>query len=80
MTEDDWYLDRSEVVEVGRMLVETDYLTNPTETLDYIEKPWKWTPERDLWVAAGRPDPTDPGWALFQARIDARELAPADHS
>lgn len=73
MTDDEWTTDRGELAGVGRMLIEAGYFSTPEDMLDYIEKPWKWSGERDLWVAAGRPSSSDPGWELFAARLGALE-------
>lgn len=32
----------------------------PPNPADYFEKPWKWQPEYEAWVAAGRPPVPDP--------------------
>lgn len=29
--------------------------TSVKDVLDYFEKPWKWDPEHEEWVAGGRP-------------------------
>lgn len=73
MTEDEWTTDRGELVAVGRMLIDAGYFSAPEDMLDYIEKPWKWSDVRELWIAAGRPSSSDDGWELFAARLDALE-------
>jgi hypothetical protein len=32
----------------------------PSDEDEYWEKPWKWDPERQAWVAAGEPSPPAP--------------------
>ncbi len=73
MAEDEWFNDRGELAAVGRALIDAGCFTDPVEMLDFIEKPWKWSVDRDVWFAAGRPYLSDPGWELFQVRIDALE-------
>lgn len=79
MTEDEWTNDRGELVDVGRMLNDAGCFPTPEDVLNYFEKPWKWSNERELWVAADRPSPSDRGWELFAARLDALEVRHDDH-
>lgn len=41
----------------------------PPDPTDYFERPWKWQPEYEAWLAAGCPDPED------SAPIGSRTLA-----
>lgn len=63
----------SRTVQAADMLIAADYLSTPEEVLDFFAKPWKWDTEIALWVAAGSPAAQDPGWALFAARLAARD-------
>lgn len=50
-----WYTDVGSVAEFGRVLEASGVFRGRGEVLDYVEKPWKWQPERLAWVVAGRP-------------------------
>lgn len=43
-----WYEDHSELVAFGRHMVDADGW-DAKALLEYLEKPWKWTVERDEW-------------------------------
>lgn len=49
---DNWYESHDDVVAYARHLVEVE-LWDATQLLHYLEKPWKWTQERDDWAAKG---------------------------
>lgn len=51
-----WYESHAELLAFARVLVATYDDWAAIEILHYLEKPWKWSPERDAWDAAGRPD------------------------
>ena len=42
----------------------------PPDEFDYFEKPWKWQPEYEAWLAAGCPAPPDD-----EVKISERTLA-----
>lgn len=42
----------------------------PPDEFDYFEKPWKWQPEYEAWLAAGCPTPPD-----YEVKISERTLA-----
>lgn len=72
----DWWNDHKELAEVARMLVAAERLNcivdggEGDDLLDFLEKPWKWEVDRDLWIGAGRPTRDDPGWALFVDHLE----------
>lgn len=70
MDEMTWTENRLEVGQVARMLVDAEVLSSARDVVDFLEKPWKWEPERALWLSAGRPRVGEPGWELFAARLD----------
>jgi hypothetical protein len=48
----DWCEDYSEIVRLYRWLQASDEHALPLEgVIDFLEKPWNWTPERDLMLA-----------------------------
>lgn len=55
----DWFHHSDNVLEFARILHAAHYFATDVDPvqlcLDYFEKPWKWTAERDAWIAAGRP-------------------------
>ena len=61
----EWWEDRSYVTEFGRLLYEADILDIAPLIMDYFEKPWKWTPEHEAWVALDRPTPEGGDWDRF---------------
>lgn len=65
-----WIADRVEILTFAGILVRADWLDTAQEVLDYFEKPWKWTVERELWIACGRPDFDDEGWNWFTAKLE----------
>lgn len=65
-----WIGDHNELAATARMLYDANVLFTAENVVDFLDEPWKWQPERDAWIGAGRPCPTDPGWDLFEARID----------
>ncbi|MBF6422912.1 hypothetical protein IU436_29800 [Nocardia farcinica] len=52
-----WYADHAALVGFAHILTAADWLTTPTEVIDYFDKPWKWDDLHTLWTAAGRPAP-----------------------
>lgn len=68
----EWSDGRGELAAVARMLVDVEVLESAIDVVDFVEKPWKWEPEREAWVGAGRPGREDPGWDLFAARLERR--------
>lgn len=75
----EWVADHGEMATVAQMLLDAN-LVDPAGMVDFIEKPWKWSAERDRWVVAGRPVPpwkggpgTDSaGWDEFVDRMQDR--------
>lgn len=63
-----WTDGHKELAEVAGMLVDLQALDSAEDVVDFLEKPWKWETERDAWISADRPHPTDAGWELFTAR------------
>ncbi len=57
MTAPEWYHDHAELSEVAAVLADVYAWECVEDVLRFLEKPWKWTPERNRWVALGRPDP-----------------------
>lgn len=47
-----WYADADEVLRFAKVLHEAGLLN---EAIEYFERPDRWTPEHERWVAAGRP-------------------------
>jgi len=45
-----WYEHHDELLAFARHMVEADDW-DAQALLAYLEKPWKWTPERNVWVA-----------------------------
>lgn len=60
----------AELVEFGHILVSADWLDTPRDVLDYMEKPHKWAPEREIWEGCGKPGPDDQGWDWFLAKME----------
>ncbi len=53
----DWWSDPEEVLSLARVLVaHGGSFTSLVDLLYFFEKPWKWTSEREVWIAAGRPE------------------------
>ena len=66
-----WIYDPDEVAAFGYVLVDTGELESARDVLYYVEKPHKWSPEHELWEAAGRPgDASVTGWDSVPARAD----------
>lgn len=55
---------------VARMLLDADYLSTAEEVLYFFGKPHKYQEEASSWHRAGRPEPEDPGWEMFTARLE----------
>jgi hypothetical protein len=51
-----WYVVHDELVAFARHMVETEDW-DAKDLIAYLEKPWKWTPEREAWV--GLPNSVD---------------------
>lgn len=45
----EWYEDHVELVAYARHMVDAGEW-NINNLMEYLEKPWKWTDERDEWV------------------------------
>jgi hypothetical protein len=45
-----WYESHDEITAYARHLVEVE-LWDAKQLLEYLEKPWKWTAERDDWAS-----------------------------
>ena len=58
--EEEWYDDHGNVCLFAHVLVASALLEEAEDTIYYFEKPWKWTPERDRWLLAGRPETVPP--------------------
>ena len=56
-----WYDDLSELISFGRVMCEVDGWFDQKVAFDYVEKPYKWHPEHETWVAHGRPMPPERG-------------------
>lgn len=71
ITDQPWYTDHRELFAVAQMLTAADWLTTARDVVDFIEKPTKYIPERDLWIAHNRPVAVGaPGWAAFVEALD----------
>lgn len=68
-----WHADRLEQVEVARMLIATDFLSTPDDVVEFIYSPERYSPERDLWIAHGRPYKDAPGWGAFAEAMDRHD-------
>ncbi len=44
-----WYESHVNVMLFARHMVD-EYAWDVADLLSFLEKPWKWTPERDVWV------------------------------
>lgn len=66
----EWFEERAELEAVARMLVDVELLPAAGDVVEFLAKPWKWAPEREAWIGAGRPIVDDEGWALFAARLE----------
>jgi hypothetical protein len=68
-----WTEDASLVHDFGSWLVAYGTLATTRDVLDYFGRPHRWTPERDRWIAAGRPEPDAAAEDLFDpgAEVDA---------
>jgi hypothetical protein len=51
-----WHEDQAETLAFARVLAATHEDWSVKELFHYLEKPWKWTLDRDAWIAAGRPE------------------------
>lgn len=61
-----WYVDHGEMLAFAHALHARGDFVDVEAALHYIEKPWKWDADHDLWVFCGRPtDYTMPGFAEF---------------
>ncbi len=55
-----WFTDYEELLSFARVLEECGAFVEDTKMLlTYFEKPWKWTPEHEKWIALGRPIASD---------------------
>lgn len=43
----------------------------PPDELEYFERPWKWQPEYEAWLAAGCPSPEHAGVPVGQRTLDS---------
>ena len=48
-----WYASLGEVAAFARAMVDAGEF-DARDVCSYVEKPWKWTDERDHWVLTGR--------------------------
>lgn len=55
-TGEQWWSSHGELYEVGSMLA-TVFAWGSDDVLRFMEKPWKWSDEREQWISLGRPDP-----------------------
>lgn len=51
-----WWETHTELVAFARVLVDSQGTLEAADVIRYLEKPWKWGPEYERWVALGRPD------------------------
>ena len=65
-----WFASIEEAFTFAGVLVRADRLDTPQLVLDYFEKPYKWSPEHDNWVACDRPDLDDEGWTTFLKMLE----------
>jgi hypothetical protein len=72
---DDWYEDRDELVDFARHMVDADEW-NENNLMEYLEKPWKWTDERDAWMRTDKAAP--PRWNRRAAPPNSAERTPKE--
>jgi hypothetical protein len=64
-----WAEDAGEVLTFARVLHGAGYFVVDVDPVslvfDYFEKPWKWTAEREKWIADGRKPGEDLGEDFF---------------
>lgn len=53
-----------------RFLHQMEWVSCVEDAIYFLEKPWKWQAEYELWVAAGEPGPSEPGWELLEHRLN----------
>lgn len=64
---------RQYVYRLGDALISAGVLIEPREVLDFAERPHKWRPESDAWIALSRPAPGDPAWDAFTKKLEELE-------
>ena len=53
----DWWHNAENVLEFARVMHETGEFATIDDVLYFFEKPYKWTVERERWLAMGKPEP-----------------------
>lgn len=55
-----WFEVREELVALAQVLDDSGFFDTTRDVVYFLEKPWKWSPEYERWVRAGRPAELDP--------------------
>lgn len=67
---DPWHASYPNVIGFAGILVRADWLDSADDVIYYLEKPWKWNNEYELWDGCGRPDLDDEGWDFFLKKLE----------
>ena len=70
-----WYDDREIEWSFASVLVDQMLLQDVEAVLYFFEKPWKWTPEYELWNQHGAPQEGDAEYYVFVAALDELVLS-----
>lgn len=71
---DRWINDREALHATADMLTSAGWLDTAQDVVYFLEKPWKWQEQRDLWIAAGSPTPGSDAWQLLVKRLDRDDV------
>jgi hypothetical protein len=70
MSDEEWHENSIAVMALAGALVRADHFDTAEDLLYFLEKPWKYTPEHELWVDCGRPDLDEDGWPEFLRKLE----------
>lgn len=55
MNESKWFEKHDNLTAFASVLIDLGTFERPKDVLYFFEKPWKWEPEWERWVALGKP-------------------------
>jgi hypothetical protein len=66
-----WYADHTALAEFAEVLVAAGQLTDPTDVVEFVRKPWLWGAAHTAWEVGGHPGPEGTLWGAFLTALDA---------
>jgi hypothetical protein len=57
-----WCGDPKKVAQFAYVLIAADWLSAPADVVEFMESPWRWANQHDVWTLYGEPYKDDAKW------------------